>query len=171
MAIEPFLMTYRRTVSGASKKIRQPLPSSRFSRSRPTASTWPLTRWPPIRAESWRARSRFTLAPALSSPRFVTRSVSTATSAENSLLPISTTVRQTPLTEMLSPSAVPSSTVAADNERRAAPASRRSAFTVPISSMIPVNMLARSYFRRGRRTISILRFFALSSSVSFDATG
>ncbi len=148
--------------------IRQPFPSSRFSRMRPTASTWPLTRWPPIRAESCSARSRFTFAPFFNSPRFVTFRVSTATSAENPLLSSSTTVRQTPFTQMLSPSAVPPSTVEAETARRAAPASCLSAFTLPISSMIPVNI---SYFRSGSSTISILRFLCFPSSVSFGATG
>ena len=68
------------------------------------------------------------------------RTVSGITSAVNSPPPQAVTVRQTPFTAMLSPTRVPSVTVRAAI-RSAVPAARLvMARTVPISSMIPVNI-------------------------------
>src|SRR5205085_537179 len=80
-------------------------------------------------------RSRLTYDPGRSSPRFVRRSVSGATSALKVSGRSPTAVRHTPLTAMLAPSVRSCITVEQRTRRRGAAAS-----TVPSSSTIPVNI-------------------------------
>jgi hypothetical protein len=68
-----------------------------------TVSTWPCTKWPPMRVEAETERSRLTLAPSVREPRFVLRSVSGATPTLKVLWSNSVMVRQVPFTLMLSP--------------------------------------------------------------------
>ena len=87
-----------------------------------------------------RARSRLTGLPGRKAPRLERRRVSGATSAPNVDGCGSTTVRQTPLTETLSPARRPVETSGARTVSRlpVARGSRRS--TAPSSSMMPVNI-------------------------------
>ena len=98
--------------------------------------------WPPKRPVGLIARSRFTFAPGRSRAREVRRTVSGMTSAVKAPSDRAVTVRQTPLTAMLSPTAVPSSTFSARIHRELALTAR----TMPVSSMMPVNM---DYFFSG----------------------
>ena len=69
-------------------------------------SMWPLTKCPPSRPFTASARSRFTGLPGRSSPRLVRASVSGPAWKANVSPSTATTVRQQPLTQMLSPTAV-----------------------------------------------------------------
>lgn len=66
-------------------------------------STWPWTKWPPMRVVAETARSRLTLLSLTREPRFVRRSVSGAQPTLNEVVSNHVTVRQVPFTEMESP--------------------------------------------------------------------
>src|SRR4051794_17400508 len=109
----------------------------------PTPSTWPCTMCPPSRVCALTARSRLTGSPACTLPRLLRRRVSPITSVLQVLPPssvrTSVTVRQTPLTEIESPSATSSRTFRARISRRAASDWSSRTSRVPTSSTIPVN--------------------------------
>ncbi len=86
------------------------------------------------------ALSRLTLAPRNSRAREVRRMVSGITSAVKIRPEMDVTVRQTPFTAMLSPTTVPSVTVSAVIFKAVPALPALMAPTVPISSMIPVNI-------------------------------
>src|SRR5688572_2305311 len=95
--------------------------------------------WPPKRPFAGNARSRFTSDPALSAPRLVTFAVSGPISAEKAPAVLSTTVRHTPLTEMLSPRR--RSPAMSVEIRRLKPASIGfTSPTLPTASINPVNI-------------------------------
>src|ERR1039458_817530 len=91
--------------------------------------------WPFIRPFGESGRSRLTREPGRRSPRLLRRSVSGARSAENPSGRSSATVRQTPLTAMLEPTAASARTVEQRMERR-----EPAVITAPSSSIIPVNI-------------------------------
>src|ERR1035438_8052938 len=95
--------------------------------------------WPFIRPFGESGRSRLTRDPGRRSPRLLRFSVSGARSAENESGCRPATVRQTPLTAMLAPTAASLRTVAQPTERRV-PAAAPVVTTVPSSSIIPVNI-------------------------------
>src|SRR5687768_13125894 len=95
--------------------------------------------WPPRRVEGVTARSRLTRDPGARLPRVVRSSVSCETSAENPSAPTSRAVRQTPLTAMESPSAVPAAVTVAPILTREPPPVSTADRIVPSSSIIPVN--------------------------------
>src|SRR5690606_40516310 len=97
---------------------------------------------PPYRPPAAIARSRFTLLPGLSSLSVVIRYVSGMTSAVNVRASYRTTVRQTPLTAMLSPMRMSSSTFDASLVSSIANPFEVARRRMPISSMMPVNMAA-----------------------------
>ena len=136
---DPFRATYRRTSDGTDTLITRAMPSRTRSATRPQASTCPETRCPPKRPPQAMARSRLTFEPGLRLPREVRRSVSGIASAVKCPLP-GVTVRQTPLTAILSPVAVPSSTLEASISSTTPEPPPRMERTVPISSIIPVNI-------------------------------
>src|SRR5665647_839109 len=126
-------------------------PSESRARNSPVPSTWPCTMWPFIRPLGESGRSRLTREPARRSPRLLRSSVSGARSAEKPAECSPVTVRQTPLTAMLAPTAASPRTVEQRMERRdpavapavslvAAPVVALVATTVPSSSIIPVNI-------------------------------
>src|ERR1022692_4807612 len=110
----------------------------------PVPSTWPCTRCPPRRPSSRSDRSRFTTAPGPSSPRPDLLRVSPITSAVNAPPDMAVTVRQTPLTAIESPVAVPAVTRGPRTVSLAASPSLSSATTSPSSSTIPVNTASSS---------------------------
>src|SRR3954447_18183106 len=124
-----------RTTSQCSPGVR--------ARTVPTPSTCPCTMWPPRRVCAVTARSRLTGSPACADPRLLRRRVSAITSVLQVPPPssgrTSVTVRQTPLTEIESPSATSSRTVRARISRRAASDCSSRTSRVPTSSTIPVN--------------------------------
>src|SRR3954447_8002572 len=124
-----------RTTSQCSPGVR--------CRTVPTPSTWPCTMWPPSRVCALTARSRLTGSPAWALPRLLRRRVSPITSvlqvSPPSSVRTSVTVRQTPLTEIESPSATSSRTFRARISRRAASDWSSRTSRVPTSSTIPVN--------------------------------
>ena len=91
-----------------------------------------------------RGRSRLTFDPDFSAPRFVRSSVSGDRPAENEWSWIAVAVRQTPLTAMLPPPLRSDKTVLAPTFKAAPCAWRVNSSTVPVSSMIPVNMTFRA---------------------------
>src|SRR3954447_11118627 len=123
-----------RTTSQCSPGVR--------TSTEPTPSTWPCTMWPPSRVCALTARSRLTGSPACALPRLLRRRVSPITSVLHVLSPASertsVTVRQTPLTEIESPSATSSRTFRARISRRAASDWSSRTSRVPTSSTIPV---------------------------------
>ena len=74
---------------------------------RPTASTWPVTIWPPSSSPTFKARSRLSRRPATHWPLAVRLVVSPDTSTLNSPAALATTVRQTPEQATEAPSASP----------------------------------------------------------------
>ena len=106
----------------------------------PIPSTWPDTMWPPKRPSAGMARSRLTREPGARADREVLRRVSCMTSAVKAPLSMPVTVRQIPLTAMLSPILVPSRTLCAPILRTADAWPLRISRMVPVSSTIPVNM-------------------------------
>ena len=66
-------------------------------------STWPWTKWPPIRVVALTARSKFTFEPSFRLPRFVRRSVSGETPTLNWEGVKDVMVRHVPFMLMLSP--------------------------------------------------------------------
>ena len=108
----------------------------------PRPSTWPLTRWPPMRVEGVIAFSRFTRLPTLICLSEVSDRVSPDTSALKVSPPSrAVTVRQTPLTAMESPSLTsPKSSSALWMRSVTSPLAGVSAATRPWASMMPVNM-------------------------------
>src|ERR1022692_3758569 len=110
-------------------------PSESRARNSPVPSTWPCTMWPFIRPFGESGRSRLTREPGRRSPRLLRSSVSGARSAENESGRSSATVRQTPVTAMLEPTAASARTVEQRMERR-----EPAVITAPSSSIIPVNI-------------------------------
>src|SRR3954451_24069102 len=109
------------------------------ARISPVPSTWPCTMWPPSRPVTGTARSRLTGLPGASAPRLERCSVSAITSAVKASPWTSTTVRQTPLTEIESPCPASDVTAAPRTVSRAAASSSSRRTTSPSSSTIPVN--------------------------------
>ena len=140
--IEPFWAMYFASASGARKSMRMLPPSGRRSSSSPTPSTWPLTMCPPRRLTGVNAFSRFTRLPLPRLCSVVSCMVSLETSASNIWWVRRVTVRQTPLTAMLSPSttSLKSSALLCTLRRHSPPRNCRES-TVPSASMMPVNML------------------------------
>src|ERR1043166_9364822 len=130
---------------------------------------WPLSR---LAGES--GGPRLTREPARSAPRFVRRSVSGSTSAEKPSARGSSAVRHTPLTAMLAPSLISSSTVAQRIARRA-PVGRVSiAATVPSSSIIPVNIqvaLHGEFVGRNRVHGDVVDADGVGPAAAADAAG
>src|SRR5215218_3600060 len=114
-------------------------PSSRMSRIVPSPSTWPWTTWPPRRSEARSGSSRLTSAPSATSASEERRRVSRITSAVNRPSSIAVAVRQTPLTETLSPSPI-SGASAVRTASRTPSAVASTAVTVPLSATSPVNI-------------------------------
>ena len=117
MAMEPFMMMWRKVTSSASMVYHTALSSRWMRRIVPTASMCPDTKWPPNRPSAAMARSRFTGLPVCRPPRLLRRRVSCMTSALKWVAPSEVTVRQTPFTAMESPNRVFSSTVRASMDR------------------------------------------------------
>ena len=106
----------------------------------PTPSTWPETIWPPNRPLAAIALSKFTLLPVFRLFKDERLKVSCITSALKNWLSISVTVKQIPFTAMLSPIFVSSKTFVAPIVNIAELADFFMLLTVPISSIIPVNI-------------------------------
>src|SRR6185437_821356 len=138
---EPFAAMKRASPAGASTSQHCERASGSIETMRPTPSTCPETRCPPRRSESRNAFSRFTASPSRSAPSVVSDSVSLETSTENSRWPSATTVRHTPVTEMLSPTRMSekSSAGAAIDSRKSPPRGSRRAM-VPVHWTMPVNI-------------------------------
>ena len=136
---DPFTAMYFSTLPGTDTFSSLAIPSAVTEATRPQASTCPVTICPPKRPPQSIARSRFTFDPGRRLPRDVLRRVSGMTEALKWPLP-GDTVRQTPFTAMLSPSLVPSSTLEAPISRTAPSAPPVTDLTVPVSSIIPVNI-------------------------------
>src|ERR1700730_4911656 len=96
--------------------------------------------WPPKRPSARMGSSRFTRAPRLIREKEVRFQVSAARSAAKDLGVISTAVRQTPLTAMLSPFLSSLVRREAETVRRRLPFLSEMRATRPTSSMMPVNM-------------------------------
>ena len=125
---------------GALKVKMMALPSRRRSLRVPVPSIWPETIWPPKRPSAANARSRLTRSPLFRVPRLEWRRVSTETSKAISRSATLVTVRQTPLTAILSPSLHPSRISMAPIRNSPEPPVRLELITEPISSMMPVNI-------------------------------
>ena len=115
------------------------LSSCRMLWTTPVPSMWPDTMCPPNRPFADSARSRFTASPGESAPSDERSSVSGMMSAENVDAVKRVTVKQTPLTAMLSPVLTSDSTVRAATVSSHERAPRRSERTRPTSSTMPVN--------------------------------
>ena len=109
------------------------------------ASTCPETICPPKRPPACIALSRLTSSPGFIFPRELRYNVSGIASAVKQLPDNDVTVRQTPLTAMLSPSEVPSMTLRALTVICALLLPRQILFIVPVSSIIPVNISFRLF--------------------------
>src|SRR5438128_11480207 len=96
--------------------------------------------WPPNRLPAVIARSRLTPPPGRKSPRLLRRSVSATASNSRRSPFLTTTVRQTPFTQTLSPIAHPGPMRGALTVRRDDSPARRTAATTPTSSINPVNI-------------------------------
>src|SRR5215210_3412230 len=110
-----------------------------MSRIVPRPSTWPCTTWPPRRSDARSGSSRLTSAPSATSASEDRRSVSRITSAVKRPSAIAVAVRQTPLTETLSPSPV-SGASAVRTAGRTPSAVASTAVAVPLSATSPVNI-------------------------------
>ena len=148
----------------------------------PVPSMWPETMCPPNRPPATIARSKFTMLPARKLPKEERRSVSCITSAlkvprmrfalpaplaslsaispcKPKLAPpraasISTTVKHTPFTAMLSPAFVASKTRLAAMVSRAESRPRTICATSPVSSIKPVNIeIIYSLIKRPNRVL------------------
>src|ERR1019366_6121879 len=128
-------------------------PSGWVSITVPTASTWPLTRWPPTRSPKASDGSRLTASPLRSVPRVVRRAVSGITSALKPPTAISTTVRQIPLTAMLSPIRRSGGSPCAPTPRRP-PCGPTSASTSPNSVTTPETTRSHSTLTRRRPALT-----------------
>ena len=113
MVMEPFSTIYRISSAFACMVYQMAVSSRRTRITFPTPSTWPATICPPKRPSAAMALSRFTGVPIVSPAREERFSVSCITSAEKPCENSSVTVKQMPLTAMLSPILVPSKTVSA----------------------------------------------------------
>src|ERR1700687_165031 len=120
------------------RTLSHQFPSGKDSSERNSAvpSTWPCTICPLSRSPTAAARSRLTREPTRNIPRLLRDRVSGDRSHQNPFGSTVTAVRQTPLTAMLAPAFVSSSTVLHSNFIRL-PATA----IVPSSSTIPVNTL------------------------------
>ena len=127
--------------AGAPMVKRTAFWSRRTRRTVPVPSMCPETMCPPKRPSAAMARSRFTGLPARSAPRLECESVCGITSAANPSANSSVAVRHTPLTAMLSPMRVPSSTRDALMASRPARPAAGTLVTRPVSSTMPVNMI------------------------------
>ena len=87
---------------GCSRNVSA-LPSGVTERIVAMVSTWPWTKWPPIRVVALTARSKFTFEPSFRLPRFVRRSVSGETPTLNWEGVKDVMVRHVPFMLMLSP--------------------------------------------------------------------
>ena len=101
---QPLLAMNRASPTGTSKRQRSERASGTTSMTRPIPSMWPDTRCPPSGSPMRNAFSRLTKVPACIVPNVVRRRVSRETSAAKRSAPMSSAVRQTPATAMLSPS-------------------------------------------------------------------
>ena len=96
-------MTKRLRVAGSSNFIWVWAGPGLTSRTTPTPSTWPVTRWPPRRSPSLTALSKFTRSPAFFKGKVVQARVSGDTSKSARGGSRATTVRQAPATATDSP--------------------------------------------------------------------
>src|SRR5450759_1084754 len=138
---DPLGTMYLATSLSTAMSNKTALPWCLRERTVPTPSTWPFTMCPPRRPSACNALSRLTAAPGRSEPRMLLARVSCMTSTVNDEPSMSTTVRQTPETAIDSPTLVPSSTRFAAT--LSAPAGV-SSMTLPLSSIMPVNMRSSS---------------------------
>src|SRR5262249_43945154 len=143
--IDPFSTTYRDSAVGSAIRTTSQCSDGVRAITCPVPSTCPCTMCPPSLLLIAAARSRFTWLPTPTSPRLERSSVSFITSALNSPPACtSTTVRQTPLTEMESPcraSAVttgPRITNRAESVRSSLPTISPSSSTIPVNTPIRV---------------------------------
>ena len=107
----------------------------------PTPSTCPDTICPPKRLFNVNALSKFTRSPTCSSPKLLRDIVSGITSAQKHPLAKEITVKQTPFVAILSPTCKSSRTFFACTSNTTLRFPRLIPRMVPISSIIPVNML------------------------------
>ena len=140
-AIEPLFVTSADS-SGArvSRSTRQAPPSATESTVL-VPSMWPCTMCPPRRSPRRTARSRLTWVPVAGVCSVLIAIVSAMTSAVNLSSPTSTTVRQTPFTEIESPSLASDTASGPRTVSRAASGDGCQSTTSPSSSMIPVNTM------------------------------
>ena len=151
MQMDPLGATKRIRSSGNSNCSLRDLASSATLASVPTASTCPLTRWPPSGSPARRLGSRFTRAPLLSAPKVVFASVSRDTSAQKRVPSSRVTVRHTPCTHTLSPTAVrPEPRPAASMPSSRSPPRSAVETIRPVARMIPVNIFVK-FLRAPRR--------------------
>eukprot|EP00041_Stephanoeca_diplocostata_P016851 m.334390 g.334390 ORF g.334390 m.334390 type:complete len:365 (+) comp20505_c1_seq1:642-1736(+) len=147
-ATYPFLTMYRKSSLGTAMVTHRASPSGRCATTVPMPSICPCTQCPLFLASAACARSRFTLSPGLSSPRFVNLIVSGAQCTVKLESSNFVTVRHVPLTAMLHPMYAPCTAVEhpisitrpspVDPSQSSSAALRVTDFTFPISSIIPV---------------------------------
>ncbi len=140
MAIDPFEAICRANSRGTANEKSDHSPMSWRPSSVPRPSICPLTKCPPRRSPTAKARSRLTGLPVFRSPRLVRLSVSGPASKCMVSSSVSTTVKQHPLTEMLSATLVSSAIFGSRMTNRQPGGSSRSSATLPSASTIPENI-------------------------------
>ena len=103
MAMLPFFIIYFKSCGGVLTVTISAIPCAFLDIITPMPSTWPLTICPSSPSLNFKVRSRFTLSPLFKLRRLVSLTVSGIISAVKALPLSFTTVRQAPLTAMLSP--------------------------------------------------------------------
>ena len=160
IAIEPFSTICAMRSSVVFISYQTAFPSFVTLTTLPVPSMWPETMCPPNLPYAGIARSRSTGEPGAAPLSDVLLSVSGITSAVNVFFPISVTVRQMPLTAMLSPIFVGTSYGSSGEPRTLLQAilifhvepPRMILSIFPVSSIIPVNILYLLQQRRRRRS-------------------
>src|SRR5262245_43809820 len=153
-ATEPFRMKYGARSGGNRTVIQCASSWARMSSTRPVPSTWPWTKWPPMRPSARIDRSRFTSCDRRNPPSDVTRAVSGPISAWTSPCSARITVRQTPLTATLSPGASSAARPVRSRSRMPALVPLTSA-TSPTASINPVNIAFDDHVRSPHRDLRI----------------
>src|SRR5579859_2047095 len=172
--MEPFSMTRWLNFFGNSKRNSQEPLAFLRSMQVAVASTWPCTIWPSRRPFMMRQRSRLTRWPGSQDSRLDLRRVSSMAVTRWLLPPTSSTVRQTPLWEMLW-STFSSGEMGDSIQKVLLVPWVSTEWILPSASMIPVNIGAKFRDFRGMalefrgqgggnqilgRTVSIFRNFS-----------
>src|SRR3990172_6145596 len=140
-ATDPLGMRYSTSSPGAENSITsEPWPVPLLLKTIPTPSIWPVTKCPPRRWPTDKARSRLTWSPGASRPRAVRFRVSWLISISTFCPTCRAIVRQAPFTETDSPISKGNQASGRDRRKSASRPARRTSKTSPRAPTIPVNI-------------------------------